>query len=122
MNSRKVESISLQDMKLLLAVFITTLQGFRLHNFYKFLLHDSYDLFIYLFFVCLFHEDLGKGVTPVHLVDTASHLQYIHCLKVKISVESILSIAYTLAVSPSLGGSRQHKENNKDTGGFTPFF
>ena len=29
---------------------------------------------------------------------------------------------YTLAVSPSLGGSRQHKRNNKNNGGFTPFF
>ena len=28
---------------------------------------------------------------------------------------------YTLAVSPSLGGSRQHKRNNKNNGGFTPF-
>ena len=33
-----------------------------------------------------------------------------------------LSILYTLAVSPSLGGSRQHKRNNKNNGGFTPFF
>ena len=29
---------------------------------------------------------------------------------------------YTLAVSPSLGGSRQHKRNNKNNRGFTPFF
>ena len=29
---------------------------------------------------------------------------------------------YTMAVSPSLGGSRQHKRNNKNNGGFTPFF
>ena len=29
---------------------------------------------------------------------------------------------YTLAVSPSLGDSRQHKRNNKNNGGFTPFF
>ena len=28
---------------------------------------------------------------------------------------------YTLAVSPSFGGSRQHKRNNKNNGGFTPF-
>ena len=28
---------------------------------------------------------------------------------------------YTLVVSPSLGGSRQHKRNNKNKGGFTPF-
>ena len=28
----------------------------------------------------------------------------------------------TLAVSPILGGSRQHKRNNKNNGGFTPFF
>ena len=29
---------------------------------------------------------------------------------------------YTLAVSPSLGGSRQQERNNKNNGGFTPFF
>ena len=29
---------------------------------------------------------------------------------------------YTLAVSHSLGGSRQHKRNNKNNRGFTPFF
>ena len=29
---------------------------------------------------------------------------------------------YTLAVSPSLEGSRQHKINNKNNGNFTPFF
>ena len=29
---------------------------------------------------------------------------------------------YTFAVSPSLGGSRQHKRNNKNNGDFTPFF
>ena len=29
---------------------------------------------------------------------------------------------YTLAVSPSLRGSRQHKRNNKNNGGFTPIF
>ena len=29
---------------------------------------------------------------------------------------------YTLAVSPSLGGNRQHKRNNKNNGNFTPFF
>ena len=28
----------------------------------------------------------------------------------------------TLAVSPSLGGSRQHKRNSKNNGDFTPFF
>ena len=35
---------------------------------------------------------------------------------------STIYILYTLAVSPSLGGSRQHKRNNKSNGGFTPFF
>ena len=29
---------------------------------------------------------------------------------------------YTLAVSPSLGGSRQHKRDNKNNGDFTLFF
>ena len=29
---------------------------------------------------------------------------------------------YTLAVSPSLGGSQQHKGNNKNNVGFTSFF
>ena len=29
---------------------------------------------------------------------------------------------YTLAVSPSLGGSRQHRTDNKTNGDFTPFF
>ena len=33
-----------------------------------------------------------------------------------------LSILYTLAVSPSLEGSRQHKRNSKNNGGFIPFF
>ena len=33
-----------------------------------------------------------------------------------------LSILYTLAVSPSLGGSRQHKRNHKNNGDFTLFF
>ena len=35
---------------------------------------------------------------------------------------SIYLYLYTLAISPSLGGSRQHKKNNKNNGGFTPFF
>ena len=34
----------------------------------------------------------------------------------------LLCILYTLAVSPSLGGRRQHKRNNKNNGDFTPFF
>ena len=42
-------------------------------------------------------------------------------------LESLLEVflniyLYTLAVSPSLRGSRQHKRNNKNNRGFTPFF
>ena len=33
-----------------------------------------------------------------------------------------LSSLYTLTVFPSLGGSRQHKRNNKNNWDFTPFF
>ena len=38
------------------------------------------------------------------------------------SVTVFLFYLYTLAVSPSWGGSRQQKRNNKNNGGFTPFF
>ena len=39
-----------------------------------------------------------------------------------ITMKNLSIYLYTLAVSPSLGGSRQHKGNNKNNGGFTPFF
>ena len=45
-------------------------------------------------------------------------LETVHGLLIGLPSWSLVSILYTLAVSPSLGGSRQHKRNNIKQWGF----